>query len=102
VATEGTWSVTSDAEQVRVVLRGQFDAYNVPAVTAELAQLIRPGRRIEIDVAAVTFLDSSALSALVAVHQDSAQAGCTFGLTSVPPTVRRLLEITGLDDHLLL
>jgi anti-anti-sigma factor len=47
----------------------------------------------------VTFIGSSGIGMLVAIHHATNDAGMELQLDGVPPPVRRLLEITGLDGH---
>jgi anti-sigma B factor antagonist len=46
------------------------------------------------------FIDSSGLRVLIAADRDITERGGTLTLRSPSETVRRLLEITGLNDHL--
>jgi anti-sigma B factor antagonist len=49
------------------------------------------------DLAAVTFMDSTAIGALVQLHNAANEDGKRLVLVSVAPRVLRVLEITGLD-----
>lgn len=55
---------------------------------------------ITLDLQGVEFIDSSGLRTVVTVHQELDDAGARLVLTQVSPSVTRLLEITGLRDHL--
>lgn len=56
---------------------------------------------LEIDVAAVSFIDSSGLGALVRLRDEAGAAGKTIQLTHVPRQVTRVLELTGLSETFL-
>ena len=80
-----------------LVLEGEIDSYTAP----ELAERLNSDPGIEIvDLAAVTFIDSSGLRALVQAHQARTEAGSTLQLRSPSAAVQRLLEISGLAGYL--
>jgi anti-anti-sigma factor len=86
----------------RVVVTGEIDmacADHVHALVIEAAQ--REGvERVVTDLAGVTFLDSSGITALVTAKQALEEAGQGFTVAAVPADVARLLKITGVDDYL--
>jgi anti-anti-sigma factor len=53
---------------------------------------------VEVDLAGVTFLDCTGISALVAVRNAAIQAGRQMRVSHPQPIVRRVLEVTGLLD----
>lgn len=55
------------------------------------------GRSVIIDVAAVTFIDSTGLSALVTVNNAATTAGTPLVLRAVPKRMASLLHITAID-----
>jgi anti-sigma B factor antagonist len=55
------------------------------------------GRPVIIDAAAVTFIDSTGLSALITLNKAAAAAGTVLTLRAVPPRMASLLRITALD-----
>ena len=80
-----------------LVLEGEIDSYTAP----ELAERLEADRSLEVvDLAAVTFIDSSGLRVLVQAHQARAEAGSTLRLRSPSAAVQRLLEISGLAGYL--
>ena len=52
-----------------------------------------------IDLSGVTFMDSTGLAMLVDIRNVASDAGMELRLDGTPPRVRRLLELTALDDH---
>jgi anti-sigma B factor antagonist len=52
-----------------------------------------------VDLANVSFIDSSGLSALVVAHRHLESAGGELRLVSVPTTVANVLAISGLDER---
>ena len=57
---------------------------------------LRPDRLV-IDLSAVTFLDSSGLSLIVALHKLQERHGGRVVLSAPQRPVRRVLEISGID-----
>lgn len=57
---------------------------------------------VVVDLAGVTFLDSSALGVLIAARRSSVERGTTFGIQNPGSMVTMALEITGLYDELIL
>lgn len=80
-----------------LVLHGEIDSYTAP----DLAQRLAADPPVEVvDVAGVTFIDSSGLRAIVEAHQARHAAGSQLVLRSPSAAVQRLLEISGLAGHL--
>ena len=82
-----------------IVVAGELDAHTSPLL-AEVARSVPPGSR-GIDATDVTFVDASGLNLLLALHREAAGAGSTLSIRASAP-VRRLVELTRLDDVLLL
>ncbi|MFH9355170.1 STAS domain-containing protein [Kitasatospora sp. NPDC017646] len=89
----------STGETVVCRLAGEIDQVQRPKLGNALARAVsqRPHQLI-VDMAAVSFCDSSGPNALLQTLQDAALAGTLLVLTSLPPQVRRLLEVTGTDE----
>ena len=76
---------------------GELDVNTAPELREQLARLIgEDSGTITVDLAAVTFVDSTALSVLVSALKRLRQAGGDLQLASPTPSVRRVFEITGL------
>ena len=69
------------------------------AIQAAMGQ---PGiAEVVVNLAGVTFLDSSALSVLIAARKSCRQRGLAFGVRDPGPIVTMVLRITGLFDELI-
>jgi anti-sigma B factor antagonist len=91
--------VSERGEAVVVRLQGELDLYNVESVRTTLLEFAdRNPSRLVVDLAEVTFVDSTALGALVEAR---ARLSPTDGFVLVSPGLetRRALEISGLDRH---
>lgn len=81
-----------------VAASGEIDLATAPALRTELlAALVRHSPRLVLDLSGVTFLDSTGLAVLVAVHRRARAAGGELSLFGPQPVVRKLLGITYLD-----
>lgn len=55
-------------------------------------------RAVCLDLRGVSFIDSTGIGALVLIRNEASAASKSMRLTNVPPAVRRLLALTGLED----
>jgi anti-sigma B factor antagonist len=95
-ADETRLEIVRDADGA-LILAGEIDSYTAPDLAERLAA--EPPVEV-IDVAGVTFIDSSGLRVLVEVHQSRAASGSRLVLRAPSAPVQRLLEISGLAGHL--
>jgi anti-sigma B factor antagonist len=84
----------------RVAVTGEVDIDTAPRMRDALLAGLAAGEPVVADLGAVTFMDSGGLSALIVTHRAATAAGLPFRLQHVPPAVRRLLEVTGMDSFL--
>jgi anti-sigma B factor antagonist len=84
---------------VIVRLAGELDLYNAEDVRTALAQAIDTApRRIVVDMAAVEFVDSTALGVLIEARARLGHDGLLLAAPQLE--TRRTLQISGLDRHL--
>lgn len=81
-----------------VVVRGELDVATAPLLEAVLDAVIslRP-RRLEVDLAGVTFLDAQALGTLNSARRRQTARHATLVLRRPSAIVRRVLALAGLD-----
>jgi len=99
VAEAPTLELTVSEKNGETVLRaaGELDVNTAPELREQLARLANDGvRQIVVDLADVSFVDSTALSVLVSALKRLRQADGDLTLASPTPSVRRVFEITGL------
>lgn len=81
-----------------VVGRGEIDLATVGAFRLVLSDLMVDGHvDVVVDLTGVSFIDSSALGALVAAHRRARGLGGSLSVAGIQPPVARILELTGLD-----
>ena len=79
-------------------LKGRFDAHEILPVREWIKGQVEAGHaRLCINLTEVTFIDSSALSALVQGLKHCRESGGELVLCSLPQTVRVIFELTRLD-----
>jgi anti-sigma B factor antagonist len=82
-----------------LVLSGELDAHTAPLLVEALNSLAGIAN-IRIDFAGVEFMDSSGLNVLVEAHQHAVDSDRVLTIEQPSRAVHRLLEISGLLDHL--
>ena len=82
--------------RVVVALRGELDVADAASVAASLAAVAASGRPIILDLAALDFIDSSGLAALVRARRQALQAGCDVLLAAPQQQVLGVLALTRL------
>ena len=82
-----------------VTLRGEIDAFTAPSLRDDLRQLVEETGAlvIVVDLGAVTFLDSSALGALVGVFRRLRERNGQLRIVQPRTAAARIFELTGLD-----
>ena len=84
-----------------VILIGEIDLSTVGQLYEDLAELAHEGVcHVSLNVAEVTFMDSTGLSLLVTEHKRMESMKGELILFSPSRLVRRLFEISGLDSYL--
>jgi anti-anti-sigma factor len=78
-----------------VVVRGDVDLSTAIRFRAALAAALDGGERVEVDLRDTTFMDSTGLAALLAVHRRLSQAREAVVIHDPSPPVRLLLDISG-------
>lgn len=91
--------VTSAGSQTTVCVHGEFDLATEPQFSATAAQAVAndPGSLV-IDLRGLTFMDSTGIRALLAVHHSCARRGIRLYLVRGIPAVDRILHLCGLAD----
>ena len=90
-----------DGATVHLVLEGELDLASVPTFEDELrrAEADAP-KTLVIDLAGLRFMDSSGLRALVMADERARKQSRRLAIVPGPPPVRRVFEITKLDERL--
>lgn len=90
------------ADGTRVVtLRGELDLSSAgPALEELLEECVESGYHVVIDLSEVDFMDSAGLALLVKTERGLSAAGRRLVVMRPHANVRRILELTSLDQRL--
>lgn len=80
-----------------VTASGEIDLYTAPALQAEFTA-IASGSRVIVDLSGVEFCDSTGMNVLLSAMKRSREGGGSFELAGPRPAVRKVLQVTGLDE----
>ncbi|MGK3201484.1 STAS domain-containing protein [Amycolatopsis sp. MEPSY49] len=82
-----------------LTVRGELDVATAPRLRARIGELVlAAGQLLVVDLAEVTFCDSSGISALIAARNAAEAAAASIALVAVPARLARTFALTGLSD----
>jgi len=94
-------SIAGDADGMVVHVVGEIDADTAWRFReAVLGAYLADGRDVVLDLAGVGFVDSSGISALVALHRRLQAENARLAVRSPRPGVTKVLQLTGVLDLL--
>ena len=86
---------------IRVRPRGELDLSSVDQLDGALRELREAGfDQIELDLSALTFMDSTGLRLVLAWDGEARRDGMSLRLRRGPAAVQRVFEVTGVGDLL--
>jgi anti-sigma B factor antagonist len=88
-----------DVGAITVRLSGEIDVANATALTDALEAVSEPGRRLVLDMAGVSFIDSSGINVLLRAVSWSGDRHGGLTIADASVNVRKILEILGLTEH---
>ncbi|PYL38113.1 MAG: anti-sigma factor antagonist [Verrucomicrobia bacterium] len=92
-------SVPSEDQPNVLSLEGEIDLHISPNVAASLNMMIeKKPKQLIVDLARVTYIDSSGLAALIEGMQNVQEYGGKFALAGLQEPVRTIFEIARLDQ----
>jgi len=89
-----------DLDATTIALEGEIDAHSAPSLAERYEELPDGTGDFAIDMSGVQFMDSSGLRVVIALHQRAESQSRRLVLRSPSQAVARLIEISGLTDHL--
>ena len=90
---------TEDTDVLR--LSGELDVASAGQLETVIAELCADGaRRLRLEMAELIFMDSTGLRSLLVSHELCQVNGCDLRLGEVSRQVERLLEVSGVGEHL--
>ncbi|MFI6032072.1 STAS domain-containing protein [Amycolatopsis magusensis] len=97
---EFSYDVTVSAGRAVVTTAGELDAHTGADFRLALPELAEVHQDLVLDLAGLTYVDSTALSMFLAAQKRAAAFGGRVRLRGVPPFLTRLLAVTGLNGIL--
>jgi anti-anti-sigma factor len=98
-----TFSLAEDAggEGERVIrVRGELDIESAPDLERALLRSRPAGQRVVVDLTELKFMDSTGLRVLLRARAAAEEGRWEINLRNVPPTIRRLFDMTGVHAAL--
>jgi anti-anti-sigma factor len=90
-----------DGEKVTLVVHGEVDLDTAEELrSAVLACFREAPARVEVDMAGVSFLNSSGLNALLAGARQAGTSNVRFTVSHPQPSVRKVIDTVGLSTML--
>jgi anti-sigma B factor antagonist len=86
-------------QALRLCIDGELDLHNAPAVQEELASIPFDFRFVLTDLTHLSFMDSAGMATLLKTARGLAKRQGTMMLVFGDRSVRRALEVTGLDRY---
>jgi len=98
MSPELSFTVQREDALAVVQVSGAMDYDTSPALEQALAGLLQAGaRHLVLDMAAVTFCDSSGINALIRTLAHAGREQGSLALVATTPRVQGVLELTGVD-----
>ncbi len=92
-------AIDQSGSTIRVTLSGEIDLAEVDMVRAALGPFA--SSQVDVDLTAITFMDSSGLQCLLQLQGEASDGGGRLIVCAVSPAVQRLLQLSGTSDRLL-
>ncbi len=90
-------NVTEEQGAVLLSLDGDVDLSCSPDARKAILEALDNGKHLLVNLAAVTYIDSSGVASLVEGYQLSKKQGLNFALVSVSEAVMNVLQLARLD-----
>ena len=88
-----------DASVLRGYIEGEIDTFTAPILREELETVrIVEGRKIELDLSKINYMDSTGLGIFVAFYKKVIRENASLKLVNLSTRLVRLFEITGLSE----
>jgi anti-sigma B factor antagonist len=96
------WPVQWTGSRAIVTFPADIDVTNASRIREQLIALVEDeGARVVVaDLTATSFCDSAGITALATAHRKAKSSGAVVQVIAVSPQVRRVFELTGLNQVL--
>src|ERR1700683_163632 len=101
-----TFEIERDRDTANIKCHGRLVAGTTEELYEEVKQLLPQTKVVVVDLAELTYVDSTGLGTLVRLHASARKSGCDFKLLHLGKQLRNLLKLTNLlsvfsqvEDH---
>jgi anti-sigma B factor antagonist len=91
-----TFAIERDGDTAVVKCRGRLVAGATEELYQEVKDLLPQAKVVVVDLAELTYVDSSGLGTLVRLYSSARKLGCEFKLLHLGKQLRNLLKLTNL------
>lgn len=91
-------TVTGNADGVTISVHGEVDVYTAPRLRERLLQFETSGTFVVLDIANMSFIDSTGLGVIAAATKRIRSEGGDLVLRQPTNDTRKVLKLTGLDQ----
>jgi len=86
-----------DGDELKIT--GEVDAYTATELKELLLKLTQiPGNTVFLNLSETAYMDSTGIGVIIAAYKSSKTHGSSIVIRGLTPRVRRLFDITGLSD----
>jgi len=94
-------SIRREGDRVVVAMDGELDMASAPRLEeAVQSSELELDTTVVLDLQRLQFIDSTGLRAILSLRERCDERGQQFAVTRGSPQVQRLLDITGVSEHL--
>jgi len=94
-------SIRREGDRVVVAMDGELDMASAPRLEeAVQSSELELDTTVVLDLQQLQFIDSTGLRAILSLRERCDERGQQFAVTRGSPQVQRLLDITGVSEHL--
>jgi stage II sporulation protein AA (anti-sigma F factor antagonist) len=87
-------------DRIRITAAGELDLATAPQLDAALTEVEGMARPVELDLGALTFMDSSGINLLIRHARRADGGGPALAIVPPPPRVARVLDVAGVTELL--
>ena len=94
-------NTTSDGTTTTIAVSGEIDVSNASELRDALDDALKAGAdAVDVDLADVSYIDSTGIGVLVGAANRAAETGTTLVVSRPQRNVRRVLDLLGVGDEL--
>jgi len=92
--------IVNEPDATIVIAVGEIDLATGDQLVEVLTELCGEKGAVRVDLGQVSFMDSTGIKALVNAHRLSEERGCQLTICNPTERLRRVLEVSGVDQVL--